>query len=96
MDETAFNWQVRPSRTGSNEMAHGTGGKVSKLRITLALCCNATGSQVTRPLIIHPPKKPRSFGTFDPAHYVDYFFNKKAWMTGKVCLSIMDFLTYAL
>lgn len=85
MDETGLNYRARPLRTLDKQSSKGS--KISKERITLALTCNSTGTERLRPLVIHTSKNPRSFKQereFDVAHYVDYHFNEKAWMTQEV------------
>ena len=80
LDETGLFYRMGPSGT----LATGkvAGSKKPKDRITVALTCNATGSDKRRVVVITPMKHPRCFGkTFKPNLYTDYFWNKKAWMT---------------
>ena len=80
IDETGLFYKLKPSAT----LATGgvKGEKRSKERITVALCCNATGTDKIRPLVIGRAARPRCFGRdFEPSMYVDYKYNKKAWMT---------------
>ena len=90
MDETGLNHRARPVRTLDKQSSKGS--KISKERITLALTCNSIGTERFRPLVIHTSKNRRSFKQelgFDVAHYVDYHFNKKAWMTQEVRTVLM-------
>ena len=84
MDETALFYNLGPSTTLSTAgKVHGC--KLSKARVTVALCCNATGTDKLKPLVIAHACRPRCFGkTFDPNIYVTYKYNKKAWMTSEV------------
>ncbi|ELU11777.1 hypothetical protein CAPTEDRAFT_60213, partial [Capitella teleta] len=83
MDETALFFKLEPDSTLATAPVKGK--KKSKERITVALCANATGSEKLKPLVIGRAKRPRCFTKgYCPSSYVDYKFNKKAWMTGIV------------
>lgn len=59
-----------------------SGGEMSKDRITVLLCANASGTEKLKPLEIGKSQNPRclkNVQTF-PAHYEA---NKKAWMVTK-------------
>ena len=59
-----------------------SGAKLSKERVTIGICCNSTGTDKLKPLVIGKAKRPRCFGkVFQPSQLVYYTFNKKAWMT---------------
>jgi hypothetical protein len=80
LDETALFFKLQPNKTLSNGATHGE--KINKERVTVALCCNATGTEKLKPIIIHKYMRPHCFsGTYNPNVYSYYFFNKKAWMT---------------
>lgn len=80
-DETGLFFPSR-SMISKNESSHGI--KVSKERITILLCCSQTGEKI-RPLIIGHSANPRCFRGLNPAQLgVDYYFNKKAWMTAVI------------
>ncbi|GBN60446.1 Tigger transposable element-derived protein 6 [Araneus ventricosus] len=64
------------------------GGKKSKERLTVLLCCNADGSEKFPPLAIGRSKKPRCFKNVKKLP-CDYTSNKTAWMTSHIFL---DFL----
>ena len=74
---------MTPDRTLTTS-SQTKGTKRSKGRITVSLCTNADGSDKLRPLVIGKSEKPRCFKTFNHRLYVDYAFNKKAWMTSAV------------
>ena len=57
------------------------GKKKKKDRITVALCCNADGSEKIKPFVIGRSLNPMCFKNFSVQLYVDYKANKKAWMT---------------
>lgn len=88
LDETGFFYRLGPARTLGT--AAGAGIKKSKDRITVAFLVNASGSDKRKPVIIGKAARPRSFGkVFDPSIYCDYFYNKKAWMTGSIFSDIL-------
>ncbi len=85
MDETGLFFRLGPNSTLATGAVKGT--KKKKDRLTVALCCNATGTDKLKPLVIGKAKRPRCFGkkgTFNPAIYVNYTSNTKAWMTSPV------------
>ncbi|UYV75410.1 K02A2.6-like [Cordylochernes scorpioides] len=55
-----------------------------KQRITVLLCCNSTGTDKRRLLIIGKSAKPRCFRNFSPHFYCTYTSNSKAWMTSSI------------
>jgi hypothetical protein len=65
-----------------------TGGKKSRERLTVLLCCNAEGTEKLAPLVIGKFVKPRCFKNIStlPCKYTN---NSNAWMTAKIFL---DFL----
>jgi hypothetical protein len=66
-------------------MTQMSGKKMSKFRITVALACNADGSEKMPPMFIGKSKQPRCFGKVTPAARGFYYRNnKKAWMTGEL------------
>jgi DDE superfamily endonuclease len=86
MDETGLNWRQLPSRTLSTKRKAGS--KLNKERVTLALGCNATGTEKLVPLAIGKAQKPRCFpkGDFNVRTKIglEYFWNKSAWMLSSV------------
>ncbi|XP_040073753.1 tigger transposable element-derived protein 6-like [Ixodes scapularis] len=77
-DETALFYQMRPVRTHALKGDKCVGGKHSKVRITVLLCCNVDGSDRRLPFVIGTAKKPRCFTNPLPVRYRD---SAKAWMT---------------
>ncbi len=79
MDETALFYKLQPCQTLATSSVNGQ--KLSKDRITIALCMNADGSDKLKPIIINKSKRPRSFGkVFNPHSICSYYHNPKAWM----------------
>ena len=82
-DETALFYRLQPNKTLSSGSI--SGDKVSKERLTIGLCVNATGTYKLKPLVIGKYKKPRCFGNvWTPEDIVKYYFNLKAWMTMEI------------
>lgn len=85
-DETGLFYRMDTNSTLDTEECSGR--KQPKDRMTILLTCNATGTDKRKPLIIWKYKRPRCFGKagsgFDPNIYCDWYFNKKAWMTGVI------------
>lgn len=77
-DESALFYRMQPDRT----LATGSiaGSKKSKERITIGLCCNATGTEALKPMVIGQRKTPRCFKNFQPSLLVDYYYSSKGWM----------------
>ncbi len=59
MDETGLFWKLLPDRTLASEQLPG--GKLHKERISVAFCCNASGTHKLDPWFIHKRLKPRCF-----------------------------------
>ena len=79
MDETALFYKLLPCHTLSDKPVSGK--KLSKERLTVAFCMNATGNDKLPPLVINKSKRPRSFGKhFNPNTICAYYYNPKAWM----------------
>ena len=80
MDETGLFFRLEPDKTLASGPVKGR--KKSKERITVALCCNASGTDKMMPLVIGKSKNPRGFPkNFNVQQIVHYFHNQKAWMT---------------
>lgn len=82
MDETGLFFKSLPNKTLSEKGKECKGGKGSKLRITLALFCSATGEKED-PIVIGKSAKPRCFSDLkqtDKINGVHYFHDKKSWM----------------
>lgn len=81
-DETGLFYKIRPKKTmvlPSEKRAPGR--KIDKQRVTAQVCCNATGDNKIRLMVIGRSRKPRCFAGFDVNDYVYYKSNKTAWMT---------------
>ncbi|UYV60770.1 TIGD4 [Cordylochernes scorpioides] len=80
-DETGLFWRLLPDKTLHFKGETCTGGKASKERITILLCCNMDGSEKMQPLVIGKAKQPICFRGIKHLP-VQYEANQKAWMTG--------------
>ncbi|XP_033755738.1 tigger transposable element-derived protein 6-like [Pecten maximus] len=79
VDETGLYYKMLPDRSLCT--ADSTKGiKKSKDRVTVSLCCNATGTIKLKPFVIGKSRTPRCFKNFSVKLYCDYAHNKKAWM----------------
>ena len=85
-DETGLWWKKMPSRTFiSRNERRAPGFKVSKDRITLLLCSNASGDFITKPMFINKSLNPRCMKGNNKNNLPVYWrANKKAWMTAKL------------
>ncbi|KAE9073702.1 hypothetical protein PF010_g24965 [Phytophthora fragariae] len=85
-DETAHFYRLPPNQTLATKRRKGK--KRDKSRITVAFCCNATGTDKMNPVIIGTAANPRCFpgGTRRAlkGKAVDYYHTKKAWMTASI------------
>lgn len=79
-DETGIFWKALPDKTyvHSGERC-APGRKMSKERVTVLVCSNASGSKKIKPLLIGKAQKPRAFR--NKTLPVDYVHSKNAWMT---------------
>ncbi|UYV62495.1 hypothetical protein LAZ67_2000790 [Cordylochernes scorpioides] len=77
-------FQLIPDRTLAHKDESCRGVKRMKQRITVLLCCNSTGTDKRRLLIIGKSAKPRCFRNFSPHFYCTYTSNSKAWMTSSI------------
>lgn len=86
MDETGLCFRLAPRRgIVSSLVREGKGVKKARERVTIALCCNADGSEKYPILAIGQSKKPRSFRDFPSLKPpCDYESNKRAWMTAEI------------
>ncbi|XP_049514014.1 tigger transposable element-derived protein 6-like [Dermacentor silvarum] len=81
-DETAlaFFYQLLPDKTMNFKGDKCKGGKKSRLRVLVLFCCNSTGTEKLKPLVIGKSAKPRCLKNVVSLP-CDYRANKKAWMT---------------
>ena len=82
-DELALFYMMLPNRTLADSSSEERGLKNSKERITVMVCCNVDGSDKQRLYVINKSRNPHCFSSvrFNPNSIVQYYFNKKAWMT---------------
>ena len=81
-DETGLFFKSLPNKTLAAKDDKCIGGKLSKERLTVLLCANASGEKL-KPLVIGKSKQPRSFGRLKHSQLpVNWKWSKKAWMTG--------------
>lgn len=79
-DEAGVFFQLEPRKTLALKGDKCIGGKVSKQRITALFCCNKSGTEKRKVLIIGKSAKPRCFKNCKSLPCI-YKSNKKAWMT---------------
>jgi hypothetical protein len=79
-DETGQFWRQVPQRSLATDKRAGR--KQDKERITVSLCCNATGTDKRELFVIGKSKRPRSFPrTFQPeCDWGIRYRHSKAWM----------------
>ena len=82
-DETGLYYRAIPDGTYTTKGEKVSGGKKSKNRLTVLLCCNSEGSHKLPPLVISTSKNPRSFKNVSQLP-VPYKANSSAWMTGEL------------
>jgi hypothetical protein len=69
------------------------GKKRSKSRITIALTCNASGSDKLPPLIIHTAENPRALQRVNKQSLgCQYYWNQKAWMNTPIMCDYLAFM----
>ena len=78
MDETSLFYRLLPTSTLATGKAEGS--KLSKERITIALCASSKG-EMLKPVLIGKFAKPRCFKSFNPLNFVYYYYNQSAWIT---------------
>ncbi|XP_064488392.1 tigger transposable element-derived protein 4-like [Ornithodoros turicata] len=79
-DETALYYQLLPDKTLTFVGDTCTGGKHSKVRITVLVGANMSGTDKLKLLVIGKAKSPRCFKHVKTLP-VDYTANSKSWMT---------------
>lgn len=84
-DEMGISWHCLPDTTLALETEkQAFGAKLSKERITLLLCANASGTHKVDLLAIGKAKRPRGFPKSLSALPLHYANSKKAWMTRQI------------
>lgn len=86
-DESALFFRTPPGKTLSTGPVHGT--KRFKDRVTVMLCCNASGTDKRKVLVIGKSKQPRCFKHFNVQLYVDYVHSTKGWMNSSLFLDFI-------
>jgi hypothetical protein len=81
-DESGLFFRALPNKTFNLRGQKCTGGKQSKVRLTIMTCANEDGSQRLPLLVIGKSAKPRCFKNVKKLP-VEYTANKKAWMTSR-------------
>ena len=67
------------------------GFKAAKYHVTLLLTINASGTCHIKPLVVYRSRKPRAYSNQDMNRLNVYWMsNKKAWMSGPLCLQWFD------
>lgn len=84
VDETGLFYRAIPKKSICKKGEKCHGGKQSKERLTVMLCCFADGT-FEKPLVIGKSKKPRCFNKIDIDKLpVIWKSNRKAWMTSDI------------
>ena len=87
VDELGLFYKLIPSKTHLKKGATCRRGKDSKIRVTLLLGANMSGTEKLSPLMIGKSEKPHCFRSFRKAKKplpMLYEWNKKSWMTGEI------------
>lgn len=82
-DESGLFYKMRPGKTMSFKSDACHGGKQSKERVSVLFCCNMSGTEKERLLVIGKSKRPRCFSNFRHIP-VTYESNQNAWMTSSI------------
>ena len=82
-DETGLFYRCLPTKTLALKGERCSGGKQSKERITVLLCCNMDGSEKLPALVIGKSAKPKCFKNIK-TYPVEYEANAKSWMTSSL------------
>ena len=81
-DETGLFFRLGPNRTLATRNDKAKGIKKDKERVTVLLCCNATGTKKLKPFVIGKFKNSRCFKNVNLATpSVRYSNNRNAWIT---------------
>jgi len=82
-DETALFYQCLPNKTATFKGEECRGGKQSKVRVTLLLAANQSGTEKLPPLMIGRSQNPSCFSKIK-SFPMKYKSNAKAWMTSQI------------
>lgn len=80
-DETGLFYKALPNKLLRFKNEKCVGGKLSEERLTILCCANMTGSEKRKLMVIGKSQKPRCFKNVRNMPNVNYYANKKAWMT---------------
>lgn len=96
MDESGVFWQALPESGFGQKGKQCKGGKKSKKRVTVAFFVSAAGTK-EKPIVIWKSENPRCLKRFNKADLpVNYFSQKKSWMTGAIMEAILTKLNHQL
>ena len=97
IDETGCFWKALPTTGLAQKGKSCHGGKMSKVRVTVALLVNAAGEKEGKPIVIGKYENPRYFKGINKAQLpAQYFSQSKAWMSGNIMNSILQKLNRGL
>lgn len=92
-DETDYYYRMQPDRRLCTEQLEGV--KKDKLRITVALTCNGTGSHKLPLWVIGTAENPRCFKNINrDALGVIYHYNKTAWMRSDIMVKYLHWFDH--
>ncbi|KRZ77399.1 Tigger transposable element-derived protein 4 [Trichinella papuae] len=84
-------YRILPDKTLTFKGENCSGGKLSKEKLTVLLCCNETGTEMLRPLVIGRAKNPRCFKNVR-TFLCTYHANSNSWMTMAIFESFLRML----
>lgn len=84
-DETGLYWKAIPNKTmASVNEKNASGFKISKERVSILFCANASGSLKLLPLLIGKSQHPRILKNVEMKLPVVHKSNPSCWMTGTI------------
>lgn len=90
-DETGLYFRATPDGSLTYRHEQIMGSKKAMDRVTVLCCCNATGSDKRKLLLIGKAMKPRCFKNINRDNLpVSYYANKNAWMTSALFSKWLD------
>ncbi|XP_050297254.1 tigger transposable element-derived protein 4-like [Anthonomus grandis grandis] len=87
-DETGLFYKMTPDRTLKFRVEKCVGGKQSKLRYTVWVCANMTGSEKCKLLVIGKYERPRCMKNIKNLPVI-YKSNRRAWMTSDIFINYL-------
>ena len=88
-DEFGLFYRLSPNKTYVVKGKSFKSGKKGKDRISVLICCNSTGSEKLKPLVIGQSLKPRCFRNQNHLPVI-YRNNKTSWMTEKIFSEFLE------